>query len=233
MNNYKVVEEKIKGSHGFWGTMICRIYQNDVFIGEFTRNYSSFGKDTFAPFMFNGKEYALYSQDYGIIAVMTLPDCKQVTLTPESQKNLQNFCPVECHVPQYYHYSFVSSVSKEMAYAPIDKTDDPEEMAGMKEEDLRWHNFALVAGCVWGDDSSWKLNLLDLRGIEEGKLEYFCDDEKGWLYVEMFGKRSLKDVEISSDYLSKDNFGVHVVLTIPTSKRIAFTSEKMRVKQWD
>lgn len=32
-------------------------------------------------------------------------------------------------------------------------------------------DFGFVAGCIWGDDSSWKLQFLDLRGIDKGKFD--------------------------------------------------------------
>jgi hypothetical protein len=39
----------------------------------------------------------------------------------------------------------------------------------------------LVAGCIWGDDTSWKIQALDLSGVESGKVAR--DDRFG--YVEL------------------------------------------------
>jgi len=40
-------------------------------------------------------------------------------------------------------------------------------------------DFGFVAGCVWGDDNSWKVQFLDLSKIREGKL--IRDDRFGYL----------------------------------------------------
>ena len=40
-------------------------------------------------------------------------------------------------------------------------------------------NFGFVAGCVWGDDSSWKLQYLDLSNVEFGIIKR--DDRFGYL----------------------------------------------------
>lgn len=45
----------------------------------------------------------------------------------------------------------------------------------------------LVTGCVWGDDSSWKIQLLDLRHIRDGKLVRM-EDALG--YLELAGSAS-------------------------------------------
>lgn len=49
-------------------------------------------------------------------------------------------------------------------------------------------NFGFVAGCVWGDDASWKIQFLDLRRIEDGII--VRDDRFG--YIEL-GTDRLKD----------------------------------------
>jgi hypothetical protein len=51
------------------------------------------------------------------------------------------FCPVDFFIPEY------------------------------PEEPNRTGDFGFVAGCIWGDDSSWKVQLLDLRAIEQGILK--------------------------------------------------------------
>ena len=40
----------------------------------------------------------------------------------------------------------------------------------IEEKDSDFANFGLVSGCIWGDDSSWKVQYLDLSQIKEGKL---------------------------------------------------------------
>jgi hypothetical protein len=36
---------------------------------------------------------------------------------------------------------------------------------------LTYHPFGFVAGCIWGDDSSWKVQYLDLSRAAEGVLK--------------------------------------------------------------
>ena len=55
--------------------------------------------------------------------------------------------------------------------------------------------FAL--GCVWGDDSSDKLMILDLRKIEEREIWFINNKlEKEWLYSEFPDSVTLKDVQV-------------------------------------
>ena len=61
--------------------------------------------------------------------------------------------------------------------------------------------FGFVAGCVWGDDQSWKLQVLDLRKIEEGII--IRDDRLG--YVELPDNIPLRDaVSLDDYYIFKD-----------------------------
>lgn len=60
-------------------------------------------------------------------------------------------------------------------------------------------DFGFVGGCVWGDDSSMKVRLLDLRDADKGKISKI---DIG--YVEYYGdlKDAIKDFEIYEDELS-------------------------------
>ena len=49
--------------------------------------------------------------------------------------------------------------------------------------------YAFVSGCIWGDDSTWKIQLLDLNGVEDGKL---ARDER-FGYITLPDKVSLAD----------------------------------------
>lgn len=121
-------------------------------VGSYVRNYSAL-YHTFYPFQQNGKWYALYSKDYTATRVMTLPDCVDIA---GEEFHTFGFCPVDFYVPS----------------AEDKKRGDVGALAG---------TFGFVAGCVWGDDSSWKIQYLDLSKITEGKLTR--DDRFG--YIEM------------------------------------------------
>jgi hypothetical protein len=59
------------------------------------------------------------------------------------EPDMHGFCPVDFHVP-YLHKRVVAA-----GYAGL---------------------FGFVAGCIWGDDSSWKIQYLDLSRVSEGVL---------------------------------------------------------------
>lgn len=56
--------------------------------------------------------------------------------------------------------------------------------------------FGFVAGCVWGDDSSWKIEFLDLSKISEGIFKR--EDRFG--YIELPYNQSLKEAISAEDY---------------------------------
>jgi len=145
---------KIDNGKGYWSYLKLGVFDgggNQV--GSYVRNYSAI-YHTFYPFQQNGKWYALYSKDYTATRVMTLPDC--VDLAGE-EGSTSGFCPV--------HY-----------YVPSAEFERDEDSLG-----LLAGTFGFVAGCVWGDDTSWKIQYLDLSKITEGKLTR--DDRFG--YIEM------------------------------------------------
>jgi len=113
-------------------------------LGEYVRNYASLFK-TFYPFSRNGREYALYSKDYTATRVMSLPECRDLG---GEERTEWGFCPVEYVVAQ-----------------PADERG----RSGGPNPDFDG-SFGFVAGCVWGDDSSYKVQYLDLRRVSEGNI---------------------------------------------------------------
>jgi hypothetical protein len=114
-------------------------------IGEYIRNYGVM-YETFHPFVKDGKEYALYSRDYTATRVMSLPDCKDLG---GEERDSMGFCPVDFFVP---FYDPESDIYKKY----------PNQLPSFQGQK------GFVAGCHWGDDDSWKVQLLDLSQIEEG-----------------------------------------------------------------
>jgi len=57
-------------------------------------------------------------------------------------------------------------------------------------------DFGFVAGCYWGDDSSWKIQFLDLRHIKDGS--FIRDDRFG--HIELPQDLPLKDAIDMEDY---------------------------------
>jgi hypothetical protein len=63
---------------------------------------------------------------------------------------------------------------------------------------LTYHPFGFVSGCVWGDDSSWKLQYLDLSRAAEGILRR----EERFGYLELPDKLPLERVVDLTDFQS-------------------------------
>lgn len=135
-----------------WSQMLCRVMEvtetgGREQIGEFKRNYSCL-YDTWEPFEQDGKFYALCSRDYTATAVMALPECEIIA---EETPHGFGFCPTGFFVPTEMK-SYIDD-------------DEPEPLL---EE---WQGkFGFVCGCIWGDDTNWKIEFLDLSEINQGKI---------------------------------------------------------------
>ena len=62
---------------------------------------------------------------------------------------------------------------------------------------LLYHPFGFVAGCIWGDDSTWKIQYLDLSEAEKGIVKR----EERFGYIELPDNLNLKDAIDLEDYL--------------------------------
>ena len=159
VNNYTLKIEKIDNGKGYWSCLKVHILDKD---GNELGSYDRNYHslyNTFVPFIKNGKEYALYSKSYTATRVMSLPDCKDLCGEDPSEFG---FCPTDFLIPD------------------CEKFDIPKEFEG---------NIGFVAGCVWGDDTSWKIQFLDLSKIEDG---IFKRDDR-FDYIELCSNDSLKD----------------------------------------
>lgn len=178
----KVIGTKDNGK-GYWEYLKVGVFQRrramrDKLIGQYERNYSSLIK-TFYPFERNGKWYALYSKNYTATRIMSLPDCKDIG---GEEKSGAGFCPAEFYVP------------KIQRLVALGKNKEGVQQY-RKKLDTAYVPFGLIAGCVWGDDSSWKVMCIDLRQIEKGILK--PDDRFG--YVALPRELSLENAVSVSD----------------------------------
>jgi hypothetical protein len=137
------------------------VYDGRKRVGSYFRDYSTF-YDTFFPFEHGGKWYALVSTDYTRTDLMALPSCKIIGGEPKVEEH--GFCPVEFHVPNYIR----RKSGKGTWY--YDEQIDVDEWRVTKEDEASFHHFdfGFVAGCIWGDDTSWKVQHLDLSRVDEG-----------------------------------------------------------------
>ena len=142
-DRFYVRTEEIDNGPGIMKSLRVSVFENDAVRERKVGEYvRNFAGlyDTFCPFQQAGRWYALYSRDYTATRVMELPSCLDVA---GEEPHANGFCPVDFHVP-FAHERVIAAGH-----------------AGL---------FGFVAGCIWGDDSSWKIQYLDLARISEGIL---------------------------------------------------------------
>lgn len=174
--------EKVKNTPGTWESLKIGIFdENNKQIGEYIRNYHTLYR-TFFPFKKNEKWYALYSKDYTSTRVMSLPDCRDLG---GEDRNTWGFCPTDYYVPKYrkytssYIYKNKTKIYEETLYDKELKEEDTKEYNFITP--LLYKDFGFVAGCVWGDDYSWKIQYLDLSQVEQGIIKR--DDRFGYIHL--------------------------------------------------
>ena len=161
--------------------------QSEEQVGEYERDYPDLFR-TFFPFQKEGRDFALYSPQHTVTRIMELPSCKDIG---GEEPNANGFCPVDLFVPSYLVREFRRQNGEVGRYT----VHEPTERDSKDTEDSkvaiprRYYSFGFVAGCIWGDDSSWKIQYLDLNAAERGIIKR--DDRFG--YIEMPHALSLKD----------------------------------------
>lgn len=186
-HNYttKVITKESK--KGCWNTTVIEIYDGDKKIGKYKRNYPHYGEETFHPFQIDNKWYALYSKRYDETRVMTLPNCKD--WCGETAEHA-GFCPTEFYVPEYKKFNYDNG--KGLTFEYHDFGNDIDEECDRENYTLDYVKstpFAFLSGCHWGDDSSWKIQYLDLSQVPKKILKR--DSRFG--YLEMCGDMTLKE----------------------------------------
>jgi hypothetical protein len=136
-------------------------------IGEYERYHALF--QTFEPFRQGDREFALISRDYTKSAVLDLGSGRVIAEENDEPGAPPGggFCPVGFHVPDWWDVHDGSVIPGSEYWTADDE----------------WPNgdFGFVWGCHWGDDSSWKVQYLDLSRVQQGIVRR--DDRFG--YVEM------------------------------------------------
>ena len=129
-------------------------------VATYLRNHALYG--TFEPFRQGGRELALISRDYEATAVLDLATGEVIAEEPEAQRG---FCPTGFYVPDWWDVNDGSIIPGSEYWDA-----DLEQPSGQ---------FGFVWGCIWGDDTSWKLQHLDLSRVTEGVIAR--DDRYGYL----------------------------------------------------
>ncbi len=175
-----------QGDPKHWKTSVVTIFDaEDRQIGSYDRNYAAFTDETFEPFEIDGRWYALYARDYTCTRVMQLPECIDIG---GEEPHAHGFCPAALYVPRYREAlaTRTSLVMNDSGMLEIvgpttvgcrifEAFDHPSSnivppAEPFQERQEKSLDVGFVAGCRWGDDASWKLEVFDLSQASEGRL---------------------------------------------------------------
>ncbi len=141
--------------------------------GSYDRNYPALYR-TFEPFRQGERIFALISSDYTATAVMDLATGKVIAA---EEPHADGFCPVGFYVPDWWDINEESIL--------------PGSTYWTEDRELPNGDFGFVWGCIWGDDSSWKVQYLDLSRVQQGEIRR--DDRFG--YIQLASHSQLKPQE--------------------------------------
>lgn len=210
---FTVTHKPADDGDGGWHRNIVTVLDRGVPCGEYRRNYGMV-ESTFEPFAINDEWFALYSSDYTATRIMRLPSCEDIG---GEEPDDVGFCPVQLFVPAYrlHEFDFMTEWSRGVKSEPhvqhqahalwpgatmlsqiVDRI--AAEASGVAAVDKSFNHvlsdwrhcpFGFVAGCIWGDDSSWKIEFLDLSRAAEGILVR----KESFGYCELPNSMNLRD----------------------------------------
>jgi hypothetical protein len=171
---FSVTSEFKPSRPGTWGSSLVRIFDGSTQIGEYERNFPRYAEETFEPFEIDGAWYALYSPQYTATRVMSLPDCRDIG---GEEPVSHGFCPVELYVPRYRKVAWRSRESGRTGESFVFETHTQDHW--LRPDDRAYEltygpwlslTTGFVSGCHWGDDVTWKLEVLDLSNAARGEI---------------------------------------------------------------
>lgn len=208
-HDYRVETTGIQKEDGTWNHQLVEIFDKKKKIGEYIRNYPSLGDKTFIPFIGeDGNWYALFSPKYNMTRIMRLSSCKDIG---GEDLSTIGFCPTDYYQPRVHKIKTTDS--------KIEIYLDQNQISDIKKEDIastKYLPVIFVAGCFWGDDSSYKIEAFDIRLAHKGIIKRFAPIG----YAELPDDTELKDA-ITCDYDPLDGL---MVFTVKTSRK--FSLEK-------
>lgn len=196
------------------------VEQNEL-VCEYARNYAML--QTFEPFRQRSRDFALISRSYTKTAVLDLASGAIIAEEDEPGLPGSGFCPVGFYVPDWWdvHHGDVIPGSEYW-------TADHEWPVG---------DFGFVWGCYWGDDSSWKVQYLDLSRVREGVIRR--DERFGYVELATAG-HTLPGAESGGDPSTKGNPPSFIRLfrhggesKITFAVEMVFDLESGRAREWE
>lgn len=175
---------------GTWPMVHVEVLDGEQVVAEFDRNYSMV--QTFEPFRQGSRDLALISPHYTATSVL---DLRTGTILA-SEAGPGGFCPVGFYVPDWWDiHDGTRLFAGSLSWRPLD-------------HEWPTGQFGFVWGCVWGDDSSWKVQYLDLSRVSEGVVSR--DDRFGYLRLAMDPERDVRDVIRCSSWEGRRRVEFHV-----------------------
>jgi hypothetical protein len=152
----------VESPAGTWNTLHVEVLDEiKQIVAKYDRSHPNLYQ-TFEPFRQGDRLLALISTDYTATSVI---DLRTGEIVASEESNPAGFCPVGFYVPDWWDVNDGSIIPGSSHW-----TKDHENPNG---------EFGFVWGCVWGDDSSWKVQYLDLTQINRGKI--LRDDRFGYI----------------------------------------------------
>lgn len=155
---------------GAWPKCNVEVLEGESVIAEYDRNYGML--QTFEPFRQGDRMFALISPHYTATSVM---DLHTGEIVASEEPSGGGFCPAGFYVPDWWDVHHGRTLPGTLYWDPVDHEWPADG------------DFGFVWGCVWGDDSSWKVQYLDLSSVRDGVIRR----------EERFGYLRLADLEIA------------------------------------
>jgi len=168
----QAVPGAVHGNVRYGDTCRVEILDGERVVFAYDRNYRML--DTFEPFRQDGRDYALISPNYTATSVV---DLSTGTIIAGEAPHGGGFCPVGFYVPDWW------DVHEKLGTA----NNLPGSSRWRAENEWPTGDFGFVVGCHWGDDSTMKVQYLDLSRIREGVLVR----EERFGYIELATYRDL------------------------------------------
>ena len=137
---------------GHWETVHVEVLDGDKVVAAYDRNYRML--QTFEPFRQGDRVFAMVAPDYTASSVL---DLQTGQIIAAEEPGPAGFCPVGFYVPDWWDVHEGRTLPGSMHW----------------NADHEWPSrgdFGFVWGCLWGDDSSWKVQHLDLSEIQQGRI---------------------------------------------------------------
>ena len=165
---------EVPSGQGTWNTLHVEVLnETGSIVARYDRNHPNLYR-TFEPFRQGHRTLALISTDYTATSVLDLSTGRVIAA---EEPHSGGFCPTGFYVPDWWDLHDGSVL--------------PGSTLWRQDHELPKGDFGFVWGCIWGDDSSWKVQYLDLSRVENGTI--VRDERFGYVELATHPKLAAKD----------------------------------------